>query len=1211
MRERGFALVITIALLVLLTMLAVGMLTLSTISLRQGESAMAMATARNNAKMAMFLAIGELQRFAGSDQRATGTANLAGDSGGNAITNGASPANAQSINSTPTGLTMLQAGTRYWTGVWANNDINPTSNVLLNPLNIYTQTPVPKLLQWLVSGNETNQLASSNPTFTPASTVAALNSSGAVGSATQAVVLAGTNTVGSASLNTNHYVSAPLVAIAKSTATGTQPSGRYAWWVGDEGVKAKFNQVAPYQKNATATYPYLPVQRRGWETVTGFAGYPLPGAATSAASVVTLPSAALLNSSFSAQSPTIGASPLQNDFHAATTESYGVIADTLQGGLRLDLSAYLQNGMPSSAPVPNLVNPPISGTNIIPAGTSSSAIAPNILGPKWDALKAFTDLGATVKSGGTMTVKDSTGPASGSISPAIIDLRLLDGVQIVPVPSGSAGQYYVYACGKIAVSLANPYPCPLKWTSPLALELQDSMTPYLTSNLPERVWQLQPATVFLPQSPSESAVYNNVSFIIPPQTLAPGQAMAFTMGAPVLRSVGDTGAVSVSLVPFSGADPSNYSNCLIQQNNRTVTITGSTVQAMDSRESWTTCLLAAHLRLASDALAYWNSTSSNGSYPPACTLPLLRRVEGFELDNSPYLQVQRQVTATIAQQMTHPFPLELYSFQISQPGADYASYLPSGNMGLRSSTQRTFADFNVQATHFRKTIMSYDPPPYFMEINNSSDELPFVTPGGDTGTAFTRNLAANPLKWGRDSLSNSRAVLFSPVPAASLVSLAQFQHADLTADDIYTSVGHQPGNAAGNSYATPYVNRRLSVLQRGDYILMGLPNKSGTITRTTNYYDISYLLNASLWDGFFLSTIPQTGQATPLNPKIVKINPADTSTELQNGGYAAGHLFVDGAFNVNCTEKDAWKALFAGSKYLTHPSDAAGASTDAIFPRSLEQPDTFQTPPSGIGSDSFSGYRRLSDAQIDALATEIVREVRMRGPFVSLSQFVNRALVDIANPTVPNPKRLGRAGALQSAIDNALDSSGGSAINITPDGSKTSFTGITPAVDQLNLRSENQAPMSDMAGGAVNTGYLPTDIWPWDPDSLDLNPGAVASIIADKPMLLDPQSTPEQGFRSTGIPGWLTQADVLQVIGPELTNRSDTFRIRAYGEADDASGKTIAKAWCEAVVQRYPAYLDSTSNKPYDRGASLSTINQTFGRQFKIIAFRWLSPNEI
>jgi hypothetical protein len=61
-----------------------------------------------------------------------------------------------------------------------------------------------------------------------------------------------------------------------------------------------------------------------------------------------------------------------------------------------------------------------------------------------------------------------------------------------------------------------------------------------------------------------------------------------------------------------------------------------------------------------------------------------------------------------------------------------------------------------------------------------------------------------------------------------------------------------------------------------------------------------------------------------------------------------------------------------------------------------------------------------------------------------------------------------------------------------------------------------------------------------------------------------------EGSRFAGIPGYVIQSDLLKPIANTLSVRDDTFRIRAYGEALDAGGKVIARAWCEAVVQRMP-----------------------------------------
>ena len=359
-------------------------------------------------------------------------------------------------------------------------------------------------------------------------------------------------------------------------------------------------------------------------------------------------------------------------------------------------------------------------------------------------------------------------------------------------------------------------------------------------------------------------------------------------------------------------------------------------------------------------------------------------------------------------------------------------------------------------------------------------------------------------------------------------------------------------------------------------------------------------MNASLWDSYFLSTIPASGTPTPVNPTLITLD-SGAASALRDPVNAATQLLVDGAFNVNSTDKNAWKAFLASAKHLQHSAGPASA-TDAAFPRSIEAISPSATPPTGSAADSFSGYRRLTDAQLDSLAEEIVKQVRLRGPFVSLSHFVNRALGTITAQPV-----LTRSGALQGAIDE-------SGTNINFDGSKNAFSSpsFKVADDAVTLRWKLGAPSPDMDGG--KTGNFLSDADPSHPDfartSADLNYGSVASIVADQEMLKDSQYLREQGYRSTGIPGWLTQADVLQVIGNSLTTRSDTFKIRSYGESVDATGKPVAKAWCEAVVQRFPEYIDP-ANAPSVRGAALSTLNQTYGRKFHIISFRWLSPQEI
>jgi Tfp pilus assembly protein PilX len=1170
--RRGFALVITLSLMILLTMLAVGLLTLSTVALRTSSQGSAVALARSNARLALIIALGELQKAAGQDQRVTAAADFAGGAGGTRLKAGAAPANGKSLNGIANDLSPLQPGTRYWTGVWNTVTADAPAS------QIYTKTPSATGVQWLISGNE---LKHSTPqAFTPATPNVALKSDGTVSDKTQTVVLVGASSVGCPTpVTIDNFVSAPLVDITVTDRLGKDAPGRYAWWIGDEGVKARINRAAPTPASQPATYQTLASQRAGWEVVSQLTNYPTPQAANHALldRVATLPEAILVDASLV---------PFAGDpvalFHTATADSFGVLADSLQGGLRLDLTAYLKRGLPTSAQT-TFPNEPKQNANIIP-----KSVAPNIQGPKWNALKAFYTQ-STSLSQGKLTVKAAAKGSELTIAPIIVDLRLLMGVKIDPI---NADSYKLNPCAKIAISLANPYPYPLEWKTNLELEIIDE-TPFQTEHS-SRIWDAEGRSRYLGRKtapgtfdkPDEAGVLHNAVFVIPKGELNPGEAAAFTNGSAIVRPANDVSQIKVDLSPFSTCSPADFTNC-VQLIDNTANSGG---KKLDVRESWTTSQPTAELRLA------------GGSASAA----VLRRIERFELDNAFYSDVRRDIDNNTAASMTSPFPLHLYSFQLSQPGADYAALLPSADLlGTRNSTLRTFTDFNLQAVRFGKLITSYNPPPYFMESTDSLASLPFNPPGGETGTGFTRNLAITPLAWGRSPVGKTKKTILFTFPK-SFISLAQLQHADLTADDQAVGISQQPGNAVGNSYASSFVKRKNIMQSRDNYIVTG---GHPTSTKTTvNFYDIAYLLNATLWDTFYFSSIGENSSQGPLNRSMTILNQAVGSASMNDPVQAASHLLVAGSFNVNSTSKDAWKALLAGNRFLKHPADSASTSTgNALFPRSLEQRRPSTDPPSGTDDDSFAGYRRLTPQQIDTVAGEIVKQVRLRGPFVSLSHFVNRALLDLSSDSsVAAP--MSRCGALQSALDN-----GG--VNISPDGKKSGFSAnLVIEDDKVKFQLDQNAPKADMWGDRGNGDYTGTteDGFPvWAPQSKDLNPGACASILAERTMLTDSTLTQEQGFRSTGIPGWITQADVLQVIGPSLATRSDTFRIRAYGEALSPDGKTVlAKAWCESIVQRVPQYTDP-SNAAVVRPADLSELNKLFGRRFEIVSFRWLSENEI
>ena len=125
-QPNGFALIATISVMVLLVMIALAMLSLSTIELRASQNGRAMAEAQANARMALMLAIGELQKHSGSDTRVTARADILDD------------------NNPP----LLGV----WKS-WQGDDHEKTGSFAGRPISIgnYTQEKQNRFLAWLKS----------------------------------------------------------------------------------------------------------------------------------------------------------------------------------------------------------------------------------------------------------------------------------------------------------------------------------------------------------------------------------------------------------------------------------------------------------------------------------------------------------------------------------------------------------------------------------------------------------------------------------------------------------------------------------------------------------------------------------------------------------------------------------------------------------------------------------------------------------------------------------------------------------------------------------------------------------------------------------------------------------------------------------------------------------------------------------------------------
>ena len=147
--------------------------------------------------------------------------------------------------------------------------------------------------------------------------------------------------------------------------------------------------------------------------------------------------------------------------------------------------------------------------------------------------------------------------------------------------------------------------------------------------------------------------------------------------------------------------------------------------------------------------------------------------------------------------------------------------------------------------------------------------------------------------------------------------------------------------------------------------------------------------------------------------------------------HIAQYLMVDGGFNVNSTSVEAWAAVLQG---LAKRKLVAGVDNQLRFVESGKSDNQvlfsrFMLSTTDKSIDGLGGYsmiqgssafrnagitsawgevRMLEAESIRRLAEEMVKQVRKRGPFLSMSDFVNRRLEQGEH---------GLKGALQAAID--------------------------------------------------------------------------------------------------------------------------------------------------------------------------------------------------
>lgn len=1162
---KGFALIVTLSLMILLTIVAVALLSLSSISLRSSAQGESMQIARANARMALMIALGDLQKQLGPDTRISATADqLAGST--------------PETSSTP-------VAQRHWAGAYRSWPAAAPSSA----------RPTPEFLQWFVSGQQSSV---TNRSF--ASTAVSTDPKNSVQIVTP-------NTVG----DSNLAVRVPLLT---QTLTGNAKN-TFGWWVSDLGTKGL---IGPAKATPTAIADVRADQQVAPASnfQTAAVGSQLPF------QQVSLTDAGLTRLSSWQTSALLADKPanIRGLFHDFTMENRGLITNVRAGGFRKDLSMALET---TTAPNP-------AATALYQVG-GETGINLQELWAYYSLHGKLTRTGAaTFTTSGSMTsgtphLRVADGPVACQNDdafymkqPVIINYQMILSLQTRPTTVNSQTMQRLHLVSDPVLTLWNPLDVPLVIPAGSFITVKYWQIPYtLQVSVNSGAFQDYPFAAILSGAKTENLVGteqasngdgNFMSIqvgVLDQMIFKPGEVIKWSQSGNLLaKNAGASdrhklagkkgfnfgGGVSMPVRDLGGRfvdlKTTDIVTCKTKPNNLTAGATPTSGKSLvgTSNHSRHFSLTHHEYYVGEDRYAT-NANASNTTSLGIGTMAI-----DWDFGNRRLKAAENRGIDAPGIAGTKPSGDRLYADMSrlsdifkSAPGRDIPAFNLSTDkqpvmiLSFEAKTEngsdtrtRFLSRFNPRALHvdfydFSETERLMLPYEYRVEpLSSWKNRSIEVSSNG--GSFFGGGMTAS---------DGTSFVTTHSIPREPIVSLAAFQHSFANGFDIqkpkfgYGTLNTrepmlpQISHAIGNSMASP---------------VLGPGATEGTLNGGRPVADHSYLANQGLWDDWFLSGIaPQTSNtfsksrsqktvateffsgaaALPVTRYLADLRgqdpaklisryiPGSTPTTLATQEIAS-LIRVNGMFNVNSTSVEAWKSLLGGRNgrpivvrnALGRESVANGDANTPVA--GLLAPEDRIAPGTGNASSQdpgqWVGRRTLTPPEIDRLARALVKEVRKRGPFLSLADFVNRR--------VGSDAELARAGAIQSALDS----------------------------------SES----------GINSAY-----------------GSVSSTTASRFTFPNAEEGPI-AFGNTGV---VKQADILTPIAPILSARSDSFLIRGYGERVDASGKVIARAWCEATVQRTPSFVNP-ADAPEKAYSSISSLNQTFGRRFEIVSFRWLSSAE-
>lgn len=1180
----GFALIATISVMVLLVMIALAMLGLSSIELRSSKHADAMATAQANARMALMIAIGELQQTTGTDQSITAPAAILHHEG------------FSQIDVHPSKQHYLIAfSSREPSDQWAESRSDAFERYLVSGTN-KDVTQVEFGARPLPSDSSTVRMSNAN---TPA----------------------------------EHEVKVPLVAIDES--------GRYGYWINGHGARAS---VALNHRSNTHSEHLAPDRFNIRSAGMGNLDW-LPGRdqAELHAKTVTIKTLEI-------QSGTGG--ELDRHLHWISRNNRALLTNPKDGGFKKDLTAAFNASTKE-------MEAELGARMFPPAQDGKEGDESDPGGPKWQQAGSYYNLNQT----GDIPVRPQTENQMG-IYPVIAGFTEFYGASDTngyapaaispPFPSpghfnkqGSSRQNALTMHMSPVVKLWNPYNRTLASSSyTIAVKNNDSQYDSMRdagkpgkSDESMLIWSnLTNAAARLPLG-----IRFEHRYLIPAVSFAPGEVKVFSLrrntfldsykkGAyspgpeSIPKTVAQGEARIVDIIgegyilaeleegPFTGhtlwdlhCTVEKVSEYDAENDPNTFYITGrgtpgnpypaayrqgdgSKTVILDSRST------NKDFKIIPGNLNTWSIELYQGRVEKSQTASSVRPLVAIKNINTSIhpdrqLKFKQDVALNDANNLHTNTPYFKDNAHIDGIWARTVSLRLSDNLWDSDPNVLNASQHGTKKVkwlgHFnpRSPTVGCWPEEYAKQSDPIYPGQQLKLDGASTGTrgyglgtpgnylsgilldlADVDDAMPQPYIGYSDISDTDRCVLFdiptNQQPESWFFSIGQLRHANLSIENgdylKQLSNGHGAEDFFSDNMGPAYpIGESLADIRlktentQGKYRTMSIEDGDGVYQST--HYDTSWHMN-QLWDSAFFSARQQQDDGkSSHNPRIRVINPGSLPLDPSRDGikYNASRVFLDGGFNVNSTHVEAWHAFLAA----TLGAAVNGQSDDGRAPFSrFHQPQNVMATETSYATDPeiYDGFRGLSEAEIASLAQQIVEQVKRRGPFLSLADFVNRSTRTGA------PGELTHMGPLQAAIN---------------------ASGINRQLDQT-------------AGFSI------------DADD-------VSSVY---------NQDAYQGDIAHGVPGYLTQGDILARMGQLLTTRSDTFTIRAYGEAFDRNGKVTARAWCEAEIQRFPEYLqhqtpDTTANGgdephlPYDE--LVSKTNQRYGRRYQITAFRWIPSEEI